>query len=125
MSLYRKHLKNMDELRREQRAVRKKQKKLGKEPLVSVQSIRKDSVGLAGTGLSMLGTVLAGQTGIAGVALPIVIGLLKTKVVKRTAGNALKGVAGGYLKWKALTLGLRMAKSILFKKKEDTEKKGT
>jgi hypothetical protein len=87
-----------------------------------LKSVKKDTAGLAGTGISLLGNILTRQSGVAGMALPLVMGFLRTPLVKRTAGNALKGVAGGFLKWKALTLGLRLTKSLLFKKKKDPEK---
>lgn len=109
----------MEALRREQRALRKKQKQLSKEPLISLRSVKKDTVGLAGSGISLLGNILSRQSGIAGMA----VNLLSIPVVKRTAGNALKGVAGGFLKWQALRLGLRLTKSLLFKKKKEEREK--
>jgi len=123
MALYKKHLRNMDELRREQRALKKKQKQLSKEPLISLKQVTEDTEGLAGKGMSLLGNILSKQSGIAGIALPLVLSLLRAPAVKRTAGSAAKGLAGGFLKWKALTLGLRIAKSVLSKKKKDTDEK--
>lgn len=121
MSLYNKHLKSIDDLRKERAALRKQAKKLKKNP-VRLNSLIPKATGEQPGGqlLSMALNLISGNGSVLAAAAPLLLGLIRKTPVTRIAKSAATGLVGGYLKWKAITLGLKLAKSIIISKKKET-----
>lgn len=132
MALYHKKLHSLQELKKERKLLLKKRRKLDKEPLLSLDGI----AGAVSGGGGVLGTVLD--------LLPISNPLVKMgmkmagklftkkdadkkkdepydgnkKTIKGRIGSALLDVGLGYLKWKAVSLSYKAAKSVVKSRKE-------
>jgi len=125
MKIYNKRLNNLEELRKEQRALKKKLKRLQNDPAPKSKKQAQpaevmDKLGIA---INLLSDPVNFMKSTPTLLIPLAISLLKTKKVQHTLKNVAMNVGGGYLKWKALTLGLKFTRQYIAHRRQKAKEK--
>ncbi|HTN16337.1 MAG TPA: hypothetical protein VL092_01555 [Chitinophagaceae bacterium] len=119
--LYKKHLRNLDELHAERLAIKKKARKKA----AALKKAESDKGSLLEQGVGFLSGSLTGSAKLAPVlelaskyALPFVMKRGAQLGVRKIAGTAIKELAFGYLKWKALSIAATIIANKIKKKSQ-------
>jgi len=146
MKLYNKKLRNLDELQKEKRRLRREKKELDSQELISVDSILASVGGVKGIGSGILQQIMPLISSFSGPALELITKLFRKKKADTAPGtfqpyptephtnsgktqskhrNVVRSVAtevlGSYIKWKAMELTYK-GLSLIVKKRKKAER---
>jgi hypothetical protein len=120
--LYKKHLRDLDELHAERLAIKKKARKKA----AALKKAGTDNGSMLEKGVGFLSGSLTGSAKLAPFvemaskfALPFIVKRGAQLGVRRIAGVAIRELAFGYLKWKALSIAATIITNKIKKKKKE------